>query len=450
MATYFTTANIVMSHVLTMSDPPQAALNILSFAPVGGLVAAAGIAYLTIYGYRMVPARRPAPEQLLARRTSDELEGLFEVGERLWEARIDEISPLIGRSLQASSLGEKLGIAVCALRRGYQAYFAPRSEEIIRAHDVLLIVGREDRVMQLGSLGALVKPQTHSITNFGLTLIELILAPHSAYVGRTIKELDFRRRFGFTVLAIQRGARSHRTDVGTIALQRGDALLIAGLASGARSLQADPEVIVFEADPASRPVSRGRAALSISIFVGAVVLSLLGLPIFLAVLTAALLAVLGGFVALRDAYRSIEWEILIFLAGMYAASLAMVNTGLAAFMSRAVLDSLGGVSAIGLAAAAFLVAASLTQVMGGQATAFIVGPIAVSSAIELHVNPQAIAVAAAIGCGAAFLTPLAHPVNLIMMGPGNYRFGDFARSGAALMLVVFVALLAGLAWFWGL
>jgi len=450
MATYFTTANIVLSQLLTIAEPPQQGLTVLSFVPIGGLIALAGIAYLTFFGYRLVPARRPGPEQMLARRASDELEGLYEVGDRLWEARIEETSPLVGRTMQTASVGQQLGIAVVALRRGYQAYFVPSAEEAIRAGDVFLVVGREERIAQLAAMKVSTVPERHTITNFGLTLVEFILAPHSVYAGKTIKELDFRRRHGFTVLAIHRGGRSYRTDVGTMALQRGDALLIAGPANRVRDLYLDPELIVFEADPASRRVPRRRAVASIVIFLSAVLLSVAGLPIYLSVLTAALVAVVTGFVSLRDAYRSIEWEIIIFVAGMHAVSAAMVNTGLASFIGDGAIRILGNPAPLGLAALAFIVAAALTQFMGSQSTAFIIGPVTISAAIALGVNTQAIAVATAIGCSAAFLTPIAHPVNLIMMGPGNHRFGDFFKVGGGLMILTFLTLLLGLVLFWRL
>jgi di/tricarboxylate transporter len=136
--------------------------------------------------------------------------------------------------------------------------------------------------------------------------------------------------------------------------------------------------------------------------------------------------------------------------GMYAASHSMVNTGLAALIGRNVLEVLGNHSPLGLAAMVFLLSSLLIQVMGSQATAFIIGPIAISAAIHIGANPQAIAVAAALGCSASFLTPLAHPVNLIMMSPGNYRFSDFARVGFGLMLIVFLSMLAGMILFWKL
>jgi di/tricarboxylate transporter len=439
-----------MSQMLTIAVPSQEPLSILSFAAVGALIAVVGIAYLTLFGYRLVPARRPAPEHVLARRASDDLEGLYELGERLWEARVGESSALVGCTLQAASLGEQLGVAVVAMRRGFQAYFVPTPEEIVRAGDVFLVVGREERLTQLSPVGVHVQPEQHSITNFGLTLVEFILAPHSAYAGRSIKELDFRRKYGFAAVAIQRGGRSFRTDVGTMALQRGDALLIAGPASRVRDLKADAELIIFEPDPATIQVRPGRAVASVMVFALAVVLSIAGIPIYLAVLAAALAAVLGGLIALGEAYRSIEWEIIVFVVGMHAMSLALVNTGLASRVGSAILAVVGNAGPLTLAALAFGVAAALTQVMGSQSTAFIVGPIAVSSAIALGVDAQAVAVATAIGCSSAFLTPIAHPVNLIMVGPGNHRFGDFFKAGAGLMAVTFAALMVGLIVFWGL
>ncbi len=450
MATYFTTANIVLSNLLTIANPPQAPLGVLSFASTGGLIAVAGIIYLTLLGRQIIPARQPGPEQELARRPSVELEGLYEVGDRLWEARVEESSKLVGSSLQKCAFGEKFGIAVVAMRRGLQPYFTPQAEEILHSGDLLLIVGREERVSALKQLSIKIQPETQTITTFGMTLIELILAPHSVYVGKTIKEMNFRRKYGFTALAILRRGRSYRTDVGDMALEAGDSLLIVGPPRRLRDLRINPDIIIFEPDPATRPVPRRRAAISVLVFVGAIVFAVLGLPVYLAVLAMALLAILLGLLPIREAYQSIEWQIVFFIAGMYVASLGMVNTGLAAFIGRGVIGGIGNAGPLGLAAVIFLLSVTLTQLMSSQATAFVVGPIAIASALHLHTNPQAIAIACAIGCSASFLTPMAHPVNLIVMSPGNYRFGDFFRVGWGLTIVVFLALLAGMILFWQL
>ena len=137
---------------------------------------------------------------------------------------------------------------------------------------------------------------------------------------------------------------------------------------------------------------------------------------------------------------------------MYVASLGMIHTGLANLIGSGVINLIGGlgIGPLGLAASAFLLSALMTQFMGSQATAFVVGPIAISAAFHLNTDPHAVAIAAAIGCSASFLTPMAHPVNLIMMGPGNYRFSDFFRVGIGLLVVVFLTLLAGMLLFWRL
>ncbi len=450
MATYFTTANIVISNLLTISQPPQPPLGVLSFAATGGLIAIVGILYLALIGRRTLPAHEPGPEQMLARRGSAELENLYSIGDRLWEAKIHRTSPLAGKTLKSSRIGERLGITVIAIWRGRQAIFTPSAEETIQAEDVLVIVGREERVSQLEGMEVRVDRDQTTITRYGVTLVELILAPHSAYEGKTIKTMNFRRKYGFTAVALLRRGRSYRTDVGDLPLELGDSLLLIGSPARVRDLRINPDVIILEPDPASRAIPRRRAVISVLIFVAAIAAALLGLPVYLAVLAAAVASMLLGLMPIQQAYRAIEWQVIFFIAGMYAASLAMVNTGLAAWVGEHALAPIAPLGPLGLAGAAFLLSAGLTQLMGSQATAFVVGPIAISAALQLGTNPQAIAVAAAIGCSASFLTPTAHAVNVIMMNPGNYRFVDFVRAGWGLMLVTFLMLMAGMVLFWHL
>jgi di/tricarboxylate transporter len=450
MATYFTTANIVVSNLLTSARPPQPPLGVLSFVPTGGLIAVSGIVFITLFGRRLLPRREPGLEQSIARRQSSELESLYAVGERLWECRIEAASPLAGRTLRESAIGERFGIVVVAVRRGQRAFSIPSLSEALQPGDILLVVGREDRVSKLAELGVRSRPGTRTLTTSGIVLVESILAPHSAYAARTLKDINFRQQYGFAAIAVLRRGRSYRTDVADMPLETGDSLLMVGPQQGVRLLRLNPNLIIFEPDPASRPVPRLRAVISVLIFLSAIVLALLGFPVSLSVLAAALFAVLFGLLHFQDVYRLVEWRVIFFIAGMYAASLAMIHTGLAGLIGRQVIEMVGGHGPLRLAAVVFLLSAGLGQVISSQATAFVVGPIAISAAIHLQTNPQAAAVAVAIGSSASFLTPLAHPVNLIMMGPGNYRFGDFARVGAGLMVVVFLALLAAMALFWQL
>jgi di/tricarboxylate transporter len=450
MVTYFTTANIVISNLLTAADPPQRPLGVLSFASTGGLIALSGIGYIVLVGRRLLPEREPALEQAIARSDSHELEDLYSLGERLWEVKVPRNSLLAGRTLKRSRIGEQLGVAVIAISRGWGEMIIPSATDFIRTGDVLLVVGREERVSKLARLGVRIEREIHTVSHFGVALLESILAPRSDYVGKTLKDVNFRHRYGFAAVALLRRERSFRTNVADISLEPGDSLLMVGPQARIHDLRLNPNLIILEPDPATRPVPRFRAIISILVFISAIVLSLFGLPVYLSVIAAALLTILLRLLPIQDIYRSIEWPVVFFIAGMYVASLGMVHTGLAALIGRNALEVVGNHGPLGLAASAFLLSAALTQVMGSQATVFVVGPIAISAAIHLHVSPQAVAVASAIGCSASFLTPIAHPVNLIMMGPGNYRFGDFFRVGIGLMAVVFITLLAGMIVFWRL
>ncbi len=450
MATYFTTANIVLSNLLLIAKPPQQPLGILTFLPTGSLIVLAGLVYLTIAGNRLLPDRKPGIKQHKIRRASKEVESLYALEERLWKARLLPKSTLTGKTLKESRIGADLGLTIVAIVRDKQTIFVPQAEEKILPGDVFLLIGREGRVRKLEALGLNVGPKPHSISAYGMTLIELALAPHSAYVGKTIKEIDFRRKYGFTVVALSRRNRNYRTDVGNLPLELGDALLITGPAERLSELHHNPDIIVFETMPEVSTIPRTKAILSLLLFAGSIALSLVGLPAYLSVLTAALVALLLRLLPFQEMYRSIEWQVVFFIAGMYAASLAMLHTGLAALASQRALTALGDAGPLTLAAFVFLLSATLTQFMGSQATAFVVGPIAISAALHLHTNPQAIAVVSAIGCTASFLTPISHPVNLIVMSPGNYRPSDFLRVGAGLMLVTFAALMLGMVVFWKL
>jgi di/tricarboxylate transporter len=364
--------------------------------------------------------------------------------------RILPASPLAGETIEGSGIGAGLGVSIVAISRGRGIIFAPRSVEVIREGDVLLVVGRHNRVSVLKTLDVELGPEQKTLSGRGLTLVESVLAPHSSYEGKDLKVINFRRKYNFSAIALLRRGRSYRTDVGDLPLETGDALLLVGPTDRVRDLRSNPDLILLEPDPASRPIPRRRAILSLLVLVGAIVASLLGVPVYLAMLAAAALVLITRLTPVQEAYRSMEWPVIIFIAGMSVASLAMVNTGLAAFVGQHTISALGITNPVELAGVAFLLAAALTQIMGSQATAFVIGPITISAAIHLGTSPQAIAVATAVGCSASFLTPTSHPINLLMMGPGNYRLGDFLRTGLILMGIVLITLLAGMVLFWKL
>ncbi len=356
------------------------------------------------------------------------------------------------KSLAQMGLGARLGLAVAAIWHKRQAIFAPLPNQVIYPGDILLTVGREDRVSQLADQGLLIgreKTNGH-ISARGVTFVEAVLAPESNAEGQTLKELGFRSRYGFTVVAIRRDGQSYRTDVADFKLHPGDSLLLVGARNRLKNLQYNPDFLTLETDPGDQPIQWRQAGFAVTVTLGAIVASIFGAPVYLTTLIAAALMLISGLLTMEEAYRTMEWPAIILIAGMYPVSLAMVNTGLASLIGHLVVGVVAPFGPLGLAAGAYLVTALLSQVIAGQVTTLITAPVVISAAISLHTSPQAIAVASAIACSASFLTPLAPPVNMLVIGPGNYRFGDFFRVGWGLTLICFVMVLIGMVLFWRL
>ncbi len=451
-ATYFTTANIIMSDLLRIADPPQASLGVLDFTPTGGLIAIVGILFLWLFGDRLLPDRAPSAGQMAARRTGSELEALYQIGERLWIGQLQPGAAAIGHTIAETEIGKRWGVSIAAVQRAPGGLQIPSAGLRLQAHDRLLLVGREEKVCLLAEQGIQARPveSSDSLSLRGLTLAELILAPHSTWEGETLKTLDFRHQFGLTAIALKRSTRSYRTDVGDLALSMGDSLLTLGPAQQIRALQGNPDVIVIEANPGDQPVRAREAAWTVGITLAAIGASVAGVPVYLSVLAGAVMLLLLRVIAMDEAYRAVEWQAVFLIAGMYAVSLAMVQTGLANVLGKGMLALVTPFGALGVAGGSYLLTALLTQFMGGQVAALVTGPVAISAALSVGANPQAVAVATAIGCSASFFTPMAHPVNILMIAPGNYQFRDFFRAGWLLTLLCFLALLAGLALFWRL
>lgn len=316
----------------------------------------------------------------------------------------------------------------------------------------MILVGREEKINQLNSLGLEISPpekETHLGTH-GLALVEMVLAPHSLWEGKTLKEIGLRQRFGLTAIALKRLTRNYRTDIGDMPLSMVDSLLVIGQPCNFRALQKSPDIIIFEPDSHDQPVNVKQAILTVGITLAAIGASIAGVPVFLSVLTGAVLILLFNLTTVDEAYKSIEWQAIFLISGMYAVSLAMVQTGLAKLLGENLLALVTPFGALGVAGGAYLLTAILTQFMGGQVSALVTGPIVISAAISMGVNPQAVAVATAIGCSASFFTPMAHPVNILMIAPANYKFSDFFRAGWLLTILSFLMLLLGLTLFWNL
>jgi di/tricarboxylate transporter len=452
MATYFTTANILAADLLKMSTPSQQTLGILDFFATGGFIALAGLAFLSFFSDRLLPERESATAARLQKPTGSEIEELYRLGERTWQVSLPAGSAWHQRTLRDLAIGENFGLTLAAVQRGANSMLFPHPDMVVQTGDRLLLIGRQERVQLLAEEGLHIRQEDHRnhLSEKGISVLELLVAPRSKALGKNLKDLDFRRQFGCSVIALQRGDQVFRTDVGNLRLGVGDALLVVGESSRRHLIKDSHDFIMMEPSLADQPLCLRDAVLSLGLLLAGIIASAMGVPIYLSMLIAALLAILFRTISMQEAYAAIEWQVIFIVGGMYSLSLAMVQTGLADMAGgwlSAFADYFG---LLGLAGGTYLISALLTQVMGGQIVVLMTGPIAISAALSLGVDAKAIALAAALGCSASFLTPMAHSVNLLVMVPGGYAMRDFFHIGWRLFLVCFLAFLVAMAVFWRL
>jgi di/tricarboxylate transporter len=360
---------------------------------------------------------------------------------------------LVDMPLNQCDIGAELGVTVVAIWRSGQAVLTPEPTEVIHQDDYLLIMGREERVTELHRWGLNVGRTNGYLSadhDYSVDLTEIVIPPHAPVLGKTLKDLGFRNKYGLTVVALWRAGRSYRTDVGAMALRAGDALLMVGAREKIDLVAGDDSFVILESSHVQQPSRPEKAPWALAmmgvVLVGAVVQTV---PLALTVLIGWLGLVYSRTLTMNEAYQAIEWRVIFLVAGMLPISIAMVNTGLATRLGDLLVNNLTPLGPLALVAGLYGMAVLITQVVGGQVTSLIVGPIAITAAVQAGVDPRAVAVATAIGCATGFLTPVAHPVNVLMLGPGGYTFGDFTRVGAGLTLVTFVMMLVMMHFLWG-
>jgi di/tricarboxylate transporter len=451
MATYFTTANIIMSGILR--ERGLDALGMTDFALVGGLILLVGSAYMLLVGRRLLPANASSAQTASAYLLSQSLSKTYHLDERLWELRVLPGSRLAHVTLEQSRIGEALGLTVLAIWRGHRAILNPLPVEMIQPQDYLVILGREDRVSLMHDWGVEIgRPDAKSNgkRDYTVDLTEVVIPPRSGIIGSTLTDTRFRSKHQLTAVALWREGRSYRTDVGKLALQVGDAILMVGAPAKIRSLAEERDFMVLQSGHRYRPPLPHKAPIALAITIVVLLVAIFELmPTSEAMLFGVAALALTRCISLDEAYRAIEWRVIFLIAGMLPISIALVNTGLGARIGELLVGVVAPYGGMTLIAALFLLTMLLTQVIGGQVVALIIGSIAITAAEQMGVSPQAMGVAVAVACSTAFLTPIAHPVNVLMMGPGGYKPADFMRVGLPLTALVLITLLIGMRLFWG-
>jgi di/tricarboxylate transporter len=384
-----------------------------------------------------------------------ELIDTYHLHERLMVMTVPPDSAMIGKTLKESRLGESLGSRVLGILRGDDPILMPEPWETLRANDRLVVEGRLSDFSILKELEKLIierraRPAIKALVSGDVGLLETILSPHTTLVGKTLRQLNFREKYGLSVLAIWRQGKAYRSNLRDMALQFGDALLLLGPRDKLRMLGSEPEFIVLT-ETAQEEVRREKMKLSISIM-GVVLLPVVigWVPIYIAAVIGAALMVLCGCLTMDEAYRQIEWKAVFLIAGLLPLGTALDQTGAARLIAEGVVAFVGpfGPRAVmlGLVALTFLA----TCFVPTAALVVLMAPIVLTTSTNMGLSPHAFMMAVAMAASASLMTPISHPANILVMGPGGYRFMDYFKIGGLVTLAVLIVIVFILPVFWPL
>ena len=427
-----TPPNIVIANL--RAEATGTSFGMFDFAPVGLTVAAVGIGFVALAGWRLLPER-------LAAQPSDRERPLVEIEGYITEARVPSKSAFVGRRLLDLFAVSQGDISVVALVRRKDRILAPSGFLRLQSGDILILEADPQALRRLVETAGVelvgaggIRAETLRSERVGL--IEAVITPSSRLEGRTARSLRLHTRYGVNLLAVSRQGERIYERLGQVRFQPGDVLLL----QGEREVMPEAFQNLGVLPLAERGLEIGRRSdnwRGLGIFAVAVGLVVLGLlPPHIAFTGAAVAVVLAGELQLRDIYESIDWPIVVLLGAMIPVGQALETSGGSMVIAQPILD-LGESAPVWLILALLMaVTMLLSDVMNNAATAVLMAPIGIEIANGLGYSLDPFLMAVAVGASSTYLTPIGHQSNLLVMGPGGYRFGDYARMGLPLDLLI--------------
>ncbi len=442
-----TPPNLVVTAELSRNH--LAPFGFFAFTPIGFLVLVVGIAYMVIWGGKLLPQDNGRQENQKTRVSIWDLLDSYELTDQIHYLGIETISPLTNQTIDQAKVHTRFGVTIVGLERQDQVRpVAPQTKA--QRGDKIFVVGSEERVrefsrsenlspLEMGEKQKKLVPQE-------LGLVEVLLTPLSKLIGKTLSEINFREHYRLSVLGISRLGTPLKDDPTDVPLAFGDSLLMGGSWRQIDFLQAERNdfmVLTIPREMDEVAPERAKAPWALAILIGMLALMTFNLvPNVAAVLLAALAMVLIGCLSMKDAYNSINWQSLVLIAGMLSMAHALGKTGGVKLIVNQVVV-LGELGPLSLMAGLFVITAVLSQVMSNTATTVLIAPIALGAARTLGVSPYPLLMTVAIAASTSFATPVASAVNTLVLGPGGYRFNDFLKVGLPLIaLSMLVTLLA--------
>jgi di/tricarboxylate transporter len=437
-----TPPNILASSILT--ERGLQSFNFFDFTPMGIIVFATGILYMVFIGRHLLPARKNVEDS-----QEDTLR------EYVTELRVQPNSSLLAKPLAELQLADNYDISIFGIIRGGKKIERIEGTTTIEKEDTLIVSGDAQSLMGVvDKLGLVIETDTHfKLSDLGsdsVQVFEATLMPRSSMNGKSLKQIDFRDRYDLTVLAIWRQGQVLVKRLGDVKLQIGDSLLLKGPRQRITEFRQNNPFVVLETVQVE---SQRREKIPVMLAIMALVLALAtfaGLHISTALVIGSLLSVLLGVHSMDEAYQAIEWRSVFLIAGMLPLGIAMESTGTAQYLANTIVNFAGQFGMIAVLAGIYILAGLITEPMSNAAATVLMVPIGIDIALQLNVNPQTFVLAIVIGASTSFLTPVGHQSNVLVMGPGGYRFGDYTRVGWLLNVFILIATLIFLPMLWPL
>jgi di/tricarboxylate transporter len=383
----------------------------------------------------------------------DRLSEVYRLQERIFVVRVPRESVLAGDTLSRSRFGDAFDFRLLALFREGELAIMPESDMPLRGGDLLLIQGREEDLDVLRGLQELQieegnQPTASVLDSDRLSLLEATLDPRSSLAGQPLSEMNFRERYGLELVAIWRNGEAIRSNLDQLILQLGDALLLLGPRQKLQLLDENSDFLLLTPvgqrvkDTSKAPVAAGiLAAVVVSVMAG-------WLPIYIAAVIGATAMVVTECLTMEEAYRAIEWRAIFLIAGMLPLATAMEDSGAARLLAELTMDMLGPHGVWWVIGGLYVVTAIGTMIIPTAALVVLMSPVVLSASSDLGIAPHTAMMAVAMAASASFSTPISHPANVLVMGPGGYRFADYLKLGLPLTVLVFVVAMLLLPWLW--
>ena len=387
--------------------------------------------------------------------TDERLDEQYRADERMFVVRLPKESDLAGASLEKSRLADVFDFRVVAIFRDSALTVMPRGDEILIGGDLLLIEGQPGDLDVLRGLQEF-EIETSVPANLGafeserLTLMDATLDPRSTLAGRTVGELNFRERYGLELAGIWREGETVGTELVDEQLQIGDALLLLGPRDRLQLLSTDSDFLILTPLGQEPPDTR-RAPLAAFIMLAVVVSVMMGkAPISVAAVVGGSIMVLTGCLNMEQAYRAIDWRAIFLIAGMLPLGTAMADSGAATYLAGQVMTLLGDSGPWPVIMGLYVLTAMATMIIPTAALVVLMAPIVLSAMGDMGLRPETAMMAVAMAASASFTSPISHPANILVMGPGGYRFIDYLKVGVPLTIVVFITVMVLLPILWPL